>query len=1035
MAHKGTPDTLETLWQGWRAGDITREHALAMAANSVVTSTLTAAVVQKLNAFATDLVWRDWEGAVFAQELTLAAVNALPQSPSTTTMRQSAEFEWLEVVTRAVWQVPDGRLFKKAVEVGEQLATQSGASGDKVLQAKTLYRLGVLHLDPYMSGRNYANYNIQLRDWRAALHDYYGDKLAGVAHEELYPPEPAQSIEIAASYLRRAADLGTGIDKAFSLKALGQALESRRALDLPVDREEVAHCYHAALALFNPEPASFIECASLIGGLQRLGKPFPESYLDALLKIPLPDFERQTNHLLAVRLGMQLLQIVAKDDPRAALLRSQQLLPLLRLPSDEQSRIFVYSQQVAWIIAVHPQEKGIQLLRLAQKSQSKNAEAQGLEWLAQFVAENPQLTREFQRAILSLRATLHGGEASNAYDAGRLVAAAEEDAKALRDFITLGFESEAMMYFRRFGNLLEHENADEELAKRLVVTLVDVSLRAQAMLGDKATRLIQTLCHLLMQRIAISPMLRGEEFGSLPSPPAGTPSIRAISHFKFNPSLALMLLHVAKGLRFAAAATTGVRYDWHADPEGLALLDAIAEAAKAVLPEVPVDDASALEDTIFLAAYIGPGERDTGDTARDILHNRQRAYDKHVNRRIVEQLSEIGELMSLPKEPTKLFMDLYPTPKVAESAIDDRTVLVNYYLGESSQGTIAVYILAFTKDGPWGASCHAKGIPSGYVKLGHHGREAVVTLFGAEIQRLLESVKASPWGAIVDSEAARILEHEANFYLGPLWQFLSAQQKKGRDHLCLVPHGPLHFHPLHLLGPPDKPLAEDWIVTYLPNLRLLTRQKAPAALSQATGKHSVAAIGVSFGETAPHNQEAIPQAAKEARAIAKLFGVEPLVDDTATKTAVIHALQQSRYVHIATHGAQCLHAPAFHQLYVTPDDGSDGIINAYEILALDLKHVECLTLSACETSLGRFDEADDLRGLPASFFTAGVATVVGTLWPVETNASAYFFTQFYEATKKGAGRLDAFGNAQRSTRRKYPKYRDWGPFYLAGDWR
>ncbi len=994
MAEKRTPDTLETLWQGWRAGDIAREHALAMAVKPEVTRTLTTAYVEKLNAFATDLVWQDWEGAVLAQELTLAAVNALAPGEQTTTMRQSAELEWLEVVTRAVSQVPDGRLFKKAVGVGEELAAQSGASGDKVLQAKTLHRLGVLHLDPYTFGWTSLNYHLQLRDWRARLLDHYGDALAGVAAEELYPPEPAQSMEIAASYLRPAADLRTGIDKALSLKALGEALEWRRVFDLPVDREEVARCYHDALALFDPDEWPN-ECASLIGGLQRLEKPFPKSYLDDLLKIPLPDFERQTDHVRAVDLGLQLLTIVAKDDPRAALLRSQQLLALLRLRSDEHVRSGVYRQQVALIIAVHPQEKGIQLLRLAQTSSSKNAEAQGLEWLAQFLTENPQLSRKFQEAILWLRAMLHSGEAVNAYDAGRLAAAAKEDANALRDFMTLGFELEAMGCFRKFGELLKHENADEDLATQLVGTLADVSIRAQAMLGDKATRFIGALCRVLMQRIAAP----GE----------------------LNPTLVLMLFHVAKGLRFAAAATAGVRYDWRTDPEGLALLDAIAEAAKGAPPKVPVDDDSALEDTMFLAAYITTGEKGTGDAARDILYNRQRAYDEHVNRRIVEQ--------------TKVSKDLYPAPELVVSAIDDRTVLVNYYLGQSPQGTMALYILAFTKDGPWMTAGYAKESPSGYAKLRHHGREAVVALFGMEIQALLASVTASPYGAIVDSEAARMLEFQANNYLGTLRQFLSAQQKKGRDHLCLVPHGPLHFHPLHLLGPPDKPLAEDWIVTYLPNLRLLTRQNAPAPLSQAKGKHSVAAVGVSFGETARHDQEAIPQAANEARAIAKLFGVEPLVDDAATETAVIHALRQSRYVHVATHGAQCLHAPAFHRLYVTPDDRSDGIISAYEILALDLKHVECLTMSACETSLGRFDQADDLRGLPASFFTAGVATVVGTLWPVETNASEYFFTQFYKSTKKGASRLDAFGNAQRRTRKKYSKYRDWGAFYLAGDWR
>lgn len=993
MTDKRTPPTLETLWQGWRAGDIARDHALALAVKPDVIKTLSPAYVKKFSDFAADLVWRDWEGAVVAQELTLAAVGALAPGAQTTTMQQTAQLEWLEVVTRAVAQIPDGRLFKNAIVVGEELATQSGASADKVLHATALHRLGVLHLDPYTAGRTSTDYELQLQAWRAGLHDHYGDELGGVATEELYPPEPAAALDRAASYLRRAANLRSGTGKALSLKALGEALEWRGVLNLPVDREEVARCYHESLELFDPYERPN-ECASLIGGLQRLEKAFPNSYLDALLKIRLSDYERQTDHVRAVDLGLHLLRIVASDDPSAALVRSQQLMSLLRLRSDEQARIGVYRQQVALILAVHPQEKGIELLRHAQTSPSENAEAQGLKWLSQFQAENPRLSEEFAGAMLWLRAVLHSGEAVNAYDAGRLSAAAEEDGNALRDFMTLGFESAAMSCFRKFGELLKSDNPDEKLATQLVAILAEVSIRAQSMLGDKATTFIQAICRELMQRIAAP--------GSL------------------DATIVLMLLNVAKGLRFAAAATAGARYDWRTDPEGLALLDAIAEASNRALLEESADDDSVLEDTMFLAAYIAPGEKGTGNTARDILHNRQRAYDEHISRRMVEQ--------------SNVSMDLYPLPAAIESAIDDRTVLVNYYFGQSPQGTMALYILAYTKDGPWMTAGYANDLPSGYAKLRYRGREAVVALGGMEIQALLESVTAEPYGAIVDTKASQLLESQANNYLGTLRQFLSAQRTKGRDHLCLVPHGPLHFHPLHLLGPPNKPLAEDWIVTYLPNLRLLTRQSAPDHPS-GNRKPSVAAIGLSFGESGPHNQVAIPQAADEARAIAKLFGVEPLVDDAATESAVLNALQRSSYVHIATHGHLCLHAPAFHSLYLTPDAQSDGIINAYEILGLDLKHVECLTMSACETSLGRFDQADDLRGLPASFFTAGVATVVGTLWPVETNTSQFFFTHFYKATKKGATRLDAFGKAQRNTRNKHPKYRDWGAFYLAGDWR
>ena len=96
---------------------------------------------------------------------------------------------------------------------------------------------------------------------------------------------------------------------------------------------------------------------------------------------------------------------------------------------------------------------------------------------------------------------------------------------------------------------------------------------------------------------------------------------------------------------------------------------------------------------------------------------------------------------------------------------------------------------------------------------------------------------------------------------------------------------------------------------------------------------------------------------------------------------------------------------------------------------------EILTLSACETALGRFDAGDNLRGLPASFLLAGARAVVGTLWPVETNASALFFTEFYGAVHDGAVPLDAFAAAQRATRARFPAYRDWGAFAFSGDWR
>ena len=146
------------------------------------------------------------------------------------------------------------------------------------------------------------------------------------------------------------------------------------------------------------------------------------------------------------------------------------------------------------------------------------------------------------------------------------------------------------------------------------------------------------------------------------------------------------------------------------------------------------------------------------------------------------------------------------------------------------------------------------------------------------------------------------------------------------------------------------------------------------------------------------------------------------------------ALQGSRVVHLATHGRHNVDAPAFQVLYLHPTADSDGELHAYELLGLDLRGLQLLTLSACETALGRFDLGDNIRGLPASFFITGVSSLIGTLWHVRDAVSRFFFSAFYRAYVSGTPLLDAFVDAQRQTRTQFPQYRDWGAFYFAGDW-
>jgi len=65
--------------------------------------------------------------------------------------------------------------------------------------------------------------------------------------------------------------------------------------------------------------------------------------------------------------------------------------------------------------------------------------------------------------------------------------------------------------------------------------------------------------------------------------------------------------------------------------------------------------------------------------------------------------------------------------------------------------------------------------------------------------------------------------------------------------------------------------------------------------------------------------------------------------------------------------------PAFSRLLLGPDDRSDGIVNLYEIPGLPITGVDLVTLSACDTQLGRRSVGDEVAGINRAFLAAGAA--------------------------------------------------------------
>ena len=68
--------------------------------------------------------------------------------------------------------------------------------------------------------------------------------------------------------------------------------------------------------------------------------------------------------------------------------------------------------------------------------------------------------------------------------------------------------------------------------------------------------------------------------------------------------------------------------------------------------------------------------------------------------------------------------------------------------------------------------------------------------------------------------------------------------------------------------------------------------------------------------------------------------------------------------------------------------GQDGILTALEVTTMDLSKVDLVVLSACQTAQGDLKSGEGVYGLKRSFFLAGAASQMVTLWPVADKSTA-----------------------------------------------
>ncbi len=455
-----------------------------------------------------------------------------------------------------------------------------------------------------------------------------------------------------------------------------------------------------------------------------------------------------------------------------------------------------------------------------------------------------------------------------------------------------------------------------------------------------------------------------------------------------------------------------------------------ADAPRAVAPELLARERS-LQDTLHAKEHELFALEDRGAAGDELASLQAQLHRLTAELREVRTWVQRSQSSKLDQTPLGL--------EAIQQLLDQETVLLHYSLTQSRSFV-------------WLIDRHSISI--------HElpGSERVERL-ALQAHRLLKNSHR----AGLAQQVALVLGDLSQMLLGPV-----ADQLGGRR-LVIVPDGALSYLPFAALPRPGAeplPLITEHEVVHLPSASVLyslraraqNRSPAPRALAivgdpvSSPRDERLASVAKQLPGsgmlTAQRNEESFERllfAQQEAETILSL-----LPQDARPRTALgfdanvdllrSGELKSYRMLHFVAHGRLNSEIPELTSIMLSRFKRSGqlrpGALYAHELHRLDLP-AELITLSACETALGREVRGEGLLGLTQGFFQAGATRLVVSLWAVDDRATTKLMSHFYHGLlQDGLTPVAALRKAQlamlEDPQWRAPYY--WAGFSVQGDW-
>tara|TARA_B100000315_G_scaffold65051_1_gene59014 strand:- start:478 stop:4080 length:3603 start_codon:yes stop_codon:yes gene_type:complete len=375
--------------------------------------------------------------------------------------------------------------------------------------------------------------------------------------------------------------------------------------------------------------------------------------------------------------------------------------------------------------------------------------------------------------------------------------------------------------------------------------------------------------------------------------------------------------------------------------------------------------------------------------------------------------------------------------EVQELIEPDTTLLVYYIFHDTPNDEYTIRCWAVNKNESFVSGCTVSSLPF-------------------KIKTLRE--KITKRHSNYDKEAKELYD----LLIGPVKPYIKTKR------IGISPHSELHNLPFQALINADASrndkdnqnhfLIEEYEIFYVPSASVLKfvlekRKEVPEDNVLAFGNPELEERGLD-----------LPYAEEEVRKIKESYPETTLyLNKKATEEKAKQLSGDYDIIHFASHSEFNPEFPMFSCIKMAKEKNEDGRLEVHEIFNLDLDNASLVTLSACETGLGKLSKGDEMIGLTRGFIYAGTPSIVASLWKVNDKSTSDLMSLFYKNLKthskvealrmaqlemingevgrgivRGVGGITASeegegsSDPQMTVNGSHPYF--WAPFILLGDW-